>query len=455
VERMVQARRMAVLIKMGLGKTIITLTALADMDLLKVLVVAPAAVVERDVWGREARGWEHTKHLNPVPVVGTAKQREHLLGTSAFHCVSYENAIWLSDVLDLNHYQAIIFDELSKMKHAGTARFRRLRVRGEEVPVRFGLTGSPVGNHLLDIWGEMFMVAGAAPLGPRFVDFRQQYFKPSGYGRFQSWTLAHPACEAEIHERLKPHAFSLDAQLAADKLPALHTTPIFLPLPKEVREIEAKLASTCTAELAKGVTLEALSASAFAGKARQLASGAVYVNAADESSRFQEVHSLKIDALREILDEQQGEPVLCFFWYQHELARLLRAFPDARLATDQKALDAWDRREVPLMLAHPQSAGHGLNLQKGGSTVVWFAVPWSHELWEQGNGRLVRVGQSAPEVSALALLVGETERALWDALTQKGAVQARLTDATVLDRDDRCHIYDVCGGCCKKCQRVM
>ena len=435
--RLVKLERAACFLKPGLGKTAITLTALMDTDVTHVLVIAPAPIVERDVWGREAGAWRHTGHLSVMPLVGTPAQRLDKMHIQRMvEVISYENAIWLTDQVDLTErYDAIVFDELSKVKAPGTARFKRLRHRAMDIPFRVGLTGSPVGNKLLDLWGEMFMATGPAALGGTFSGFRDQYFCPSNPHvpvAQQSWELKHPSLEKEIHDRVKPHSFSLDAKLAADRLPEVRVAPIDLPLPKSVRATHDTLAQECIAQLGDGKEIRALGASSLATKVRQLASGAVYSDGGREAGTWSEVHSVKIDALREIVDEQQGEPLLVFYWYAHELARLAAAFPRARLATDPMALLAWDRREVPVLLAHPQSAGHGLNLQLGGSSVCWFTLPWSHELWEQGNGRLARVGQAAPFVTAIPLLCGDADRAVLAVLREKESVQDRLIEAVKL-----------------------
>lgn len=446
-----ERRQCAILLRPGRGKTAITLTALADLKVARTLVIAPSPIVERNVWGREAQSWGHTDRIHVMPLVGDVKSRVRKFDTKtptfARHfafprvdVVSYENVLWLTDLADLaTCYQAIVFDELSKMKAPGTKRFKRLRHASMEIPVRFGLTGSPVPNRLLELWGELFMVAGDAPLGRTYSGYRADYFEPENpYAPLKSdWILKSPALAAGIFARVKPHAFSLDEVGMPVKLPDLHVNRIDLPLPPKVHRMAAELAGQCRTLLDSGTELEALGASTLASRVRQLSSGAVYTgNVTDETRPWEEVHTAKIDALREIVDEQQGAPVLCFYWYQHELARLRMAFPKAREATDQAALDAWDRGEVPLLLAHPQSAGHGLNLQAGGSTVVWFTLPWSHELWEQGNGRLVRLGQKEAMVTAHVLLAGETDHGVLGLLQEKGATQSALMDALAMRPED-------------------
>ena len=426
---------------MGLGKTAIALDALVQLKPKRTLVVAPAKVVERGVWELEAEAWGHIAHLRVIPLLGDPDTRRRMLGEGAdVEVVSYENLVWLLGERALGDYDAIIFDELSKMKSCSSARFKAVRKCLDDVPIRFGLTGSPVGNHLLDLWGEMYAVAGEAPLGSSFSRYREQYFVPvNPYAprHMMTWELRRPEDEAAIHARIRPHAYALDERLAADLLPELRVSEVHVELPAKVRKLGDDLTERCVAELESGVSLVAANRSVASAKLRQLASGAVYTDPLDETKPWEELHDLKLGMLREALDEQQGAPVLCFYWYQHERTRILAAFPEARTADDAGALDAWDRGEVPLLLAHPQSAGHGLNLQHGGSTVVWFSLPWSHELWEQGNGRLVRRGQRSPFVGCVVLSVGDMDAYVLEVLRDKGATQSRLARAVqVLDPDD-------------------
>jgi superfamily II DNA or RNA helicase len=430
IERITSSKQLAVFLNMGLGKTVITLTALAEMGARRVLVLAPASVVELDVWGEEARAWQHLSGVRVEPVCGTVKQRTAKLMRicsrveTNVDVVSYENVMWLTDNIDREKYDAIVFDELSKVKHPGTSRFKRLRAWAREIPLRVGLTGTPVGNHLLDLWGEMFMVAGEKPLGPRFTEFRSEYFAPQDF-QMRSWALKRPELELEILKRVKPHAFSLDPVEARTRMPELRVNPIELRLPPAVAKMESDLAQTCATELDGGVELTALSASALGMKVRQLASGAVYH---DIEGHWTTVHAEKVDKLEEMVEAMQGEPLLVFYWFRHELERLLVRMPWAKQLSQPGALEAWNRREVPLLLAHPASAGHGLNLQHGGHNVAWFTLPWSLELWKQANGRLVRLGQKSQVVVAHVLMAGEVDHMVMGVLEEKGRVEARAME---------------------------
>lgn len=452
------AGEQAAFVKMGLGKTAGTLTALVDLaqveQLDRVLVLAPSMVVEADVWGREAKAWEHLEGVYRAGIVGSPDRRLDLLKWKApyeglrLDVISYENATWLCELMDFDLadiYDGIIFDELSKLKTPGSQRFRRLRHWAKELPFRFGLTGSPVGNNLLDLWGEMYMIAGEKPLGRTYTDFRSEYFRPRPVSeKVMAWDPIDGAKEA-ITERIKPYAFSFDQKLADGILPRVQVNPIELVLPPKVRDIEAKLANECVAMLESGITLEALNASVKAMKCRQLASGAVYVAlqddtqfpltrlvvGTDERMHWEEVHTEKIKALEEVLDEQQGDPLIVFYWFRHELERIKKRFPFAR-EVDGRSIDAWNAGKVKLLLAHPQSAGHGINLQEGGSSVCWFSLPHSHELWEQGNGRIARPGQRAPFVTASVLLCGEFDHAMLSLLREKGETQAYVVNGVRL-----------------------
>ena len=430
IARIKASKQLAVLLNMGLGKTVITLTALAEMGCKRVLVLAPATVVELDVWGDEARAWKHLVGVTVLPIFGVVKKRIGLLMYKELNTsmrvdvVSYENVMWLTDAIERDQYDAIVFDELSKMKHPGTSRFKRLRAWAKSIPVRVGLTGTPVGNHLLDLWGEMFMVAGEKPLGARFVDFRAEFFAPQDF-QMRSWELKNSSLEAEIIRRVKPYAFSLDPIEARTKVPGVRLNMIEVALPPEARKMESDLAEKCSTELAGGVELTALSASALGMKVRQLASGAVYH---DIDGHWTTVHASKVDKLEEMVEELQGEPLLVFYWFRHELERMLVRMPWAKQLSEPGVMEKWNRREVEVLLAHPGSAGHGLNLQHGGSNICWFTLPWSLELWRQANGRLTRFGQKAQYVAVHTLMAGEMDYAVMDALKEKGRVEARVME---------------------------
>lgn len=420
VPRMVEGRQVAAFVPVGLGKTISAATALVDLGMPKTLVVAPARVARR-VWWEELRQWEHTKDVRVTNLVGTPEQRIiRLSHHSEIEVVSYENFAWLSDTVELNsRYGAVVFDELDKMKTPGSTRFKRMRMRSMGIPIRFGLTGTPVGNHYRNLWGEMFAVAGEKPLGPSKVLYDMQYFTAYEIDEYvKGWSINYGAAQL-IHERIKPWAFSLDAS-DAPPMPEVRFNPIHVDLPKSVRDLSDELARELRVQLASGADLIALSSSTRATKVRQMAGGAVYL--ADGS--WEDIHSEKLDALGDIIEELQGEPVLVFYWFKHERERLLKRFPQAR-EISEKNIEAWNKREIEVMLAHPASAGHGLNLQFGGHNIVWYTLPWSWIFFSQSNGRLPRPGQSSPFVISHVLLAGDGDLAVYEFLLQEAAQAQR------------------------------
>jgi len=433
---------------MGLGKTVITLTALKELHerdgVANVLVFAPARVVGYDVWGAEARRWEHLASMvEVVPLVGPPDRRLALLHADSrcplrLFVLSYDNLVWLCKELDrhLNSFfDAIVFDELSKMKTPGSARFRAARSWLMDIPIRIGLTGTPVGNHLMDIWGELFMVGGKeawAPGAETFTNFKQMFFhNPDRKG----WTwLPFPDSQERIQKRIKPFAFTLPEVPGGTPLVKVLEHPV--ELPAKVRAQQKELRKAMRTELAGGIDLRVMSASAVANKLLQFESGAVFLEKqpGEVRARWEKVHDAKMEELDEILDEQQGEPVLLFYHYTHEMVRLLERYPQARTLPDMagrqlESLDEWNQGRCELLLVHPQSAGFGLNLQSGGSTIVWYTLPWSVELYEQATARLARQGQRAPYVTSHVLLAGGADRLVLSALRNKGQVQSDVMNS--------------------------
>ncbi len=423
IEKIVRTGRQAAFLNMGLGKTRSTLEALRQMKAFPALVVAPVRVA-KTVWKEEAAKWG--TGLEVVPLVGTGGERKKALAAGAdIFTISYENLVWLMEEVDCDaRFRAVVWDELSKMKHPGTRRFKLMRHRMMEIPVRIGLTGTPQGNRLEDLWGEMFAVAGAEPLGPSKVQFLMQYFHAIPMGEHAKRWDPNPGAQELIHERIKPWAFSLDAS-KAPPLPEVKVNVIEVELPRAVRELSDRLAKDLQVQLASGEDLVALSGGAVAQKVRQMAGGAVYLTT---GGPWETVHDEKINALEEVVEELQGEPVLVFYWFQHERERILKRFPQAA----DLDIETWNRRGQEIALAHPASAGHGLNLQTGGHNICWYTLPWSLELWQQANGRLARHGQPSPFVMAHVLLAGAADLAVLHALREKEAGQTALLDTVRL-----------------------
>lgn len=452
--RQISARddpQVAILADIGFGKTAATLTGLVDRNEWPVLVVATARVAE-NVWQAEAAEWEHTEHLVVTPL-GQGKGRDKRLAlNSHIETISYEALMGqpdhpkhpftgLTDEVRLeDRYKAIVFDELSKVKTPGTKRFRRLRAHAEGIQIRAGLTGSPVPNHLLDLWGMMFMVAGEKPLGRTFTGYQQRYFETIDYMK-RVWRLkgmtedgdhtrVSTLLAEEIYRRISPFCY-VPPPLPPGRIPPVRVSERVVRMPASVERKQQQLEDELFTMLDSGVEIEAIEKSTLAQKLRQFASGAIYLD--KECTRWEELHTAKIDALDEMLDDANGEPVLIFYWFRHEaerIAAMLKRTGRVHASIDDPgAIEAWNKRKLEAMLAHPQSAGHGLNLQHGGHHIAWFALPWPHELWKQGCGRLARTGQRAAFVTASCLLCGRTDARVLASLRRKGGQEEALLAA--------------------------
>lgn len=466
-ERIKYDRQVAVLVEAGYGKTVSALTALLDLQAWPALVVAPNRVA-RHVWTAESKEWEHLQNLQVLYVGdGLRLPGAKELADAHVHTINYEQLWWLTEHVDLgSYYRAIVFDELSKMKSPGAQRFRRMRGKGPmSIPIRVGLTGNPVGNHMLDLWGEMFMVAGEKPLGPTFSDYRERYFESVDFNNLV-YELKHgfdcqrlgtdKPCNcsrareaaADIRRRIAPHCYVLPAQREV-KVPHYRANVIELPVAPKVARMMGELEKQLWTLLDSGAELEALSQSSVAVKLRQLASGAVYlkhdvleggVPAADlfPQSEYEVVHEDKMDALVELLDELQGEPALVFYYFRHEERRALERLKGrkVRSGASEGNMALWNAGQLDALLLHPQSAGHGLNLQHGGHVAIWLTQPWGWEQWNQGNKRLARIGQKWPEVTSHVFSYGRVDQRVGAIVRDKEDVERELMDGLAAMQSD-------------------
>lgn len=424
--------RLAMLLDLGDGKTAAALTALLDLGAWPALVVAPAAVVEANEWGQEAARWDHLRNISVVPLRGVRSARERQVRRDPPHVevVSYESFLWLTDTVRLSkRYNAVALDELSKMKAPGTRRFKRARFQVPELDVRLGLTGHPAPNHLLDLWAEIYLIAGEEPLGKSFQAFRDRWFTPSSYVQtpsglqpvdFEPW----PGAVEDIKKRIAPWVY-VRPEAAPSNKPPVRVVDREVPMPPRVEALSRKLMKDMWVEFPSGATLEVLAGSQIGQKLRQMAGGAVYL----DGKRWEEVHDAKLQALDNALDELQGQPALVAYWYKHERERIMRRMLHAgRNATAELDVDGWNAGRWEVMLVHPQSTGYGLNLQAGGHHVLWYSTPWSYDLWMQLNGRLARPGQKAPWVTATRFLCGPADAYVREVLDAKGATERQLLE---------------------------
>jgi len=367
-----------------------------------------------------------------------ARELDLMLGGDII-VISYDLLLWLTDrmrdrkLMRNVYFDSLVYDELSKMKHPGTKRFKRMRAWAHDIKIRIGLTGSPLGNAWQDIWGEMFVTAGPDCLGDTQEMFLDTYFKQVRRpgSNFAQWEIRTDGSKDAIKSRIRPYSFSISQKLAAAQLPEVIFNPVKLNIPYAARAMEQRLKEELEVELASGTTLYALSQSKLGQMIRQFSAGAVYTT--EDRAEWEEVHDIKLQATQNIVDELQGSPVLVFAWFRHSKERLLRKFKGWEEFTgSQEQVARWNRKEIPGIVLNPAGSGMGLNLQHGGSDIIWFDPEWSREKLDQGNGREARIGQPEPFVTAHILLAGAIDIRIWRRLQEKGEDEAALIESVVL-----------------------
>lgn len=416
----------ALLLDMGLGKTLISLTAikeLSDFGLLgKCLIIAPLTVA-KDTWPKEIIKWDHLKDLTSSLILGKQKDRLAALEAEAdIYIVNKENFVWLTE----NHkwdFDTVIIDELSGFKATNTKRFKAMRKIRPKVKRMVGLTGTPAPNSLLDLWPQMYTVDRGESLGSSVTKFRTTYFYPaqsSGHIVYK-WDLRDGADEL-IYEKISSNAVSMRAKDHLN-LPERVDNVIEVDLSPSERKQYQQLKKDYILEIANQEIM-APNAASLGNKLLQLAQGAVY----DTDKNVLDIHSRKKEALDRIIEEANGQPILVFYWFKFDRDRLLDWYPEAQeISTDK--ISAWNNKEIPLMIAHPASSGHGLNLQAGGHIIVWYGINWSAEYYAQANARLDRQGQTESViVHHLITKDTEDERAL-QVVQGKITVQEALMEA--------------------------
>ena len=418
----------AVLLDMGLGKTVITLTALNDLlfdhfEISRVLVIAPLRVA-RNTWPQEIGKWEHLNHIRYSVAVGTEKERRDALRKqTSLYIINRENVPWLVEKTDFT-YDAIVIDELSSFKNWSGKRFKALmKVRPLAKRV-IGLTGTPSGNGLMDLFAEFKVLDMGQRLGRFITKYRQDYFKPdkrNGQVVFSYAPL--PEAEERIYEKISDITISMKA---ADhlRMPELIESEYSVRMDEEEKKMYAEMCEQLVLQM-KGDEVTAANAGVLSGKLVQMANGAVYT---DDGATLH-IHDRKLDALEDIIESMNGKPLLVAYWFRHDAERIEKRVTCVRLDTDD-AIARWNRGEIPVALIHPASAGHGLNLQSGGSTLVWFGITWSLELYQQTVARLYRQGQSAKTVVVQHIIAeGTIDERILRALKRKDKTQAALIEA--------------------------
>ena len=419
------------LLDMGLGKTLTTLSAIKELVLdygvvNKVLVIAPLSVTT--VWADEVAKWDNFSALTLSLVTGSAANRKAALFTDVdIYIINVDNVAWLVEYYGRAWpFDMIVIDELSTFKSASTRRFKALRKVRPKASWVVGLTGTPSPNGLQDLWSQIYLLDRGERLGTSMTKYRQTYFYPlSGQGYVvYKWGLKEGA-EDKIHEKISDICISMKAKDYL-KLPGRVDNVIEVQLPQEALRTYHTLKRQFVAELA-GETVTASNAAVLSNKLLQMASGKVYYN---EDHDEVTLHTAKLEALERVVEEAQGQPILVFYTFKHERDRLLNHFKQAK-QLDVKAGDVkrWNAGEIPMLLANPQSAGHGLNLQQGGHIIVWYNLTWSLEQYLQANARLDRQGQTQPVIVHHLVAKGTIDEQVMEALKYKNSSQEALMAA--------------------------
>lgn len=440
VEHIAQHPRTNLFVPMGAGKTLSVLTALETLDLTEevypVLVIAPLRVA-RSTWPDEVKKWAHLRHLEVSVISGTIHTRNKALfrERADIYCVNYDILPWLVDALgDAWPFMTVVADECTRLKGYRTRQGSKRAAALAKVAFRsnrfVGLTGTPASNGLKDLWGVQWFTDKGDRLGKSYSAYMGRWFKDTApYANYPVYEPL-PHAEREIHEKIADITISVDLKDYLDiREPVVNKIEVELPAP--ARKAYDAMWKEAVAELRKG-EITAVNAAVKTSKCLQLASGAVYT---DDNGGWEEVHRAKIDALDSVIEEANGAPVLVAYHFRSDLDRLLKAFPQGRhLDADPKTIEAWNKGEIPVLFAHPASAGHGLNLQDGGNILVFFSLNWNLEEHLQiieriGPARQAQAGHERPVFIHYILAKETLDHAVLERLSSKKSVVDVLMEA--------------------------
>ena len=424
----------ALLLSMGLGKTSTTLTALDDLlfdsfEIHKVLVIAPLRVTK--VWLDEVKKWNHLNYLRCSLVVGTEQERKRALWANAdIYIINRENVQWLIDESGIQFdFDTLVVDELSSFKNFKTKRFKSLMKVRPIVKRVIGLTGTPTSNGLMDLWSEFKLLDQGKRLGRFITNYRDQYFRPdkrNGQVVFSYKPL--PFAEDAIYDKISDITISMKAMDYLN-MPELISNHVEVEMSEKEMKVYKELKDELVITLGdEDVT--ASNAASLSNKLTQMANGAIYLDNHESAI----IHDRKLDALEDLIEAQCGKPVLVAYWFKHDLNRIKNRLEELKVnfkeIKTEASIEDWNKGNIEVGLIHPASAGHGLNLQEGGSTLIWFGLTWSLELYEQTNARLYRQGQKDRCVVIEHIVTkGTIDEQIIKALEEKDKSQSRLIDA--------------------------
>lgn len=438
VQHILEHTHCALFLEMGLGKTVSTLTAIhrlmfEELDIATTLVIAPKRVAE-SVWDVECKKWEHLTGLTVVKIIGSAKKRREALSKKGdIYMLGRDNVSWLCGQYggSMLPFDMLVIDELSSFKNPKSLRFKALRGVQPSFKRVVGLTGTPAPNGLIDLWSQIYLLDRGERLGKFITRYREDYFRPGKRNGaiVYKYDLAADG-EKRIHEKIGDICMSMKAEDHLS-LPGRINNNILIrfddELQKQYDDFERDQVLQLFADQSEDEGISAVNAAALSNKLLQFANGAVY----DDDKKWHQVHDLKIDATKEIIEDANGKPVLIAYTYRHDLERLMHAlkkYKPKQLKTDQDIKD-WNDGKIQVMIMHPASGGHGLNLQSGGNIIVWFGQTWSLELEQQFNARLDRQGQKEVVVINKLVAAKTIDQDVIRAQESKSAKQDGLMEA--------------------------
>ena len=416
---------------MGLGKTVSTLTAVKRMiysfEVSKVLVIAPKRVAET-TWTTEADKWEHLRCLKLSKVIGTEKERAEALGADAdVYVINRENVCWLVRYLNGRmSFDMLVIDELSSFKSHTAQRFKALKSVRYQFSRIVGLTGTPAPNGYMDLWAELYLLDGGERLGKYITRYREEYFHPLiSVGAVVYRYGLNAMSDIVISKKISDICVSMKAGDYL-QLPKRIDNTINVILTKDEKRQYDRFEREEILKI-NGETITAANAAAVTNKLLQYANGAVY----DETKNVHTIHDAKIEALEELVEATSGDPVLVFYSYRHDAARIMERLKkyDPVMLEGEKDISDWNEGKTKVLITHPASAGHGLNLQAGGHIIVWFGVTWSLELYQQANARLHRQGQTKPVMIYHLITKGTMDERVMKAIANKENGQNAMIDA--------------------------
>ena len=435
IDKVIQNNALGLFLDMGLGKTIITLTAINELkygyfDINKVLVIAPKKVAEA-TWQREAAKWDNTKHLKMVTVMGTAAKRlEALKEQGDIYVISRDNVKWLVDTV--RHawpFDMVVVDEFSSFKSHTAKRFKALAAIRPRIKRLVGLTGTPSPNSLLDLWAQVYLLDAGLRLGKKITAYRDRFFVPGRRNREVIFDYKpKPGAREDILQRIGDICISMKSEDYL-QLPDIIYNTVPVVLDAKARKAYDTMERNMVLEVSDSEAIDAPSATALSNKLQQLANGAIY----NEFHEWTEIHTCKLDAFMELVESLAGKHVLVFYSFISDLERMQAALSKTGLIVKKLAGPedeiAWNEGKIDILLAHPASAAYGLNLQEGGNHIIWYGLTWNLEQYLQANKRLHRQGQKEKVIIHQLVTEGTRDEDLVRALDRKEGAQAYVLES--------------------------